>query len=306
VRITSRDDVSRPLPDLRALFGEPILEQVELDPGFDDHGSSVFRVRTESEHVIVRSFRASQANGSFWRSLHTLFGIDPLDAREAVRAYELLAQISPIPVPGLRRTAIASGRTWLVVELMQGTPLASFGDLSDDGLHALGRGLATIHSRRFHTLGSPSGSLRYPPADFPRRLAELFRESVASGGVDGMRASMAEEMYAAAGDLAPPTEGVLVLPDIFPPQFLAYDGRVAAMIDLDAYVIGPRELDLVCLEYFVDERAAEQVARGYREIASMPSLRHVRRAYRYLFWVLEMNPMALDIDRWLSWPAAFD
>ena len=72
-------------------------------------------------------------------------------------------------------------------------------------------------------------------------------------------------MCAAAAELMPPTEGALVLADIFPPQFLHEDGRIVAMIDIDAYVVGPRELDFVCLEYFVDERAAQLIAGGYRE-----------------------------------------
>lgn len=84
-------------PDLQELFDAPILEQVELDPGFADHGSSVFRVRIADEHVVARLFRAAQASGPFWGSLRGLFATDPLAASEAVAGYGLLWQISPIP-----------------------------------------------------------------------------------------------------------------------------------------------------------------------------------------------------------------
>ena len=288
--------------DLQELFEDPIVELAELDPGFADHGSSVFCVRTAREHVIARSFRAAGAGGSFWSTLRALFGIDPRVASEAGATYALLSETSPIPVPGLRRAAMAAGREWLVVELMSGAPLTSFAELSDDGLRGLGRGLATIHRRRFDTLGSPSGSLRYPPADFPRRLAELFRKAA---DADPANAAMADEMSAAAAALPPPEAGALVLPDIFPPQFLARDGRVSAIVDLDAYVVGPRELDLVGLECFLDDRGAAHVARGYREIAELPALEHVRRAYRYFLWVLDMNPSALDVDRFMDLPSPF-
>jgi aminoglycoside phosphotransferase (APT) family kinase protein len=112
-------------------------------------------------------------------------------------------------------------------------------------------------------------------------------------------------MCAAAAGLPAPTEGALVLADIFPPQFLHEDGRIVALIDVDAYVVGPRELDFVCLEYFVDERAAQLIARGYREAGPLPALEPVRPVYRFFFWVLTMNPLALGYDRWMSWPAAF-
>jgi hypothetical protein len=288
--------------DLQELFDDPILELAELDPGFADHGSSVFEVRTAREHVIARSFRSAGAGGSFWSTLRALFGIDPRVASEAVPIYELLSEISPIPVPGLRRVGTASGRAWLVVELMTGAPLTSFAELSGDGLRELGRGLATIHRRRFDTLGSPSGSLRYPPEDFPRRLAKLVRTAAGAGLID---AALAGEMCAAAGELPPPAAGALVLPDIFPPQFLARDGRVTAIVDVDAYVVGPRELDLVGLELFLDEVTAAHVARGYREIAELPALESVRRVYRYFLWVLDMNPTVLDVDGFVDRPAPF-
>ncbi len=283
-------------PKLQELFDDPILEQVELASPFADHGSSVYRVRTAGEHVVVRSFRPAGLDDPFWRSGRALFGIDPVARSELLALYALLSDVSPIAIPEVQRAGVAGGRTWLVVALVQGTPLERFDELSDDGLVELGRALATIHERRFDTFGNPSGSFRYPPAEFNGRVKQLFR-STADARLD--------EMCAAVDALVPPGEGSLVLLDLFAPQFLASGGRVVAMVDIDAYAVGPRELDLVCLEYFVDARAAELVARGYREIAPWPSLRRVRRAYRYLFWALDMNPMALDVDRFLSWPRVF-
>jgi aminoglycoside phosphotransferase (APT) family kinase protein len=298
-------ELDRYEPDLHALFDAPVIEQVELDPGFEDHGSSVFRVRTANEDVVARSFRAADIHGPFWGCLHALFGIDPLTAAEAVPIYRLLSDVSPIAVPQVVRVAEMHGRPWLVVDLMHGTPLRGFDELSDAGLHDFGRALATIHARRFHTLGNPSGSMRYPPADFPRRLSHVLREWDRSHPDGPLPAALAADMRAAVDQLPPPTEGALVLPDMFAPQFLEQDGRITAIVDVDAYVVGPRELDLVGLEYFVDARTAPLIARGYREIAPLPPLRRVRRAYRYLLWVLTMNPMALDVHRWTAWPEAF-
>ena len=293
-------------PDLQELFDEPVLEQVELDPGFEDHGSSVFRVRTTREHVVVRSFRAEHVGGPFWGGLHTLFGIRPLETSEVLAVYGLLAKASPIAVPGVLRTGAAGGRDWLVVELMAGTPLASFDQLSDDGLVDLGRAIATIHRHEFATLGNVSGTLRYEPADFPRRLARFFRAPVDGHPDPTALAPLVDTICAAIAELPPPSRGVPVLVDLFPPQFLHHDGRAVAMVDVDAYVIAPRELDLVCLEYFVDERTAALLARGYREIAPLPRLDGVRSVYRYLLFALTMNPMGLDLDRWVSWPTAFE
>jgi aminoglycoside phosphotransferase (APT) family kinase protein len=292
-------------PDLQDLFVERIYEQVELDSGFDDHGSSVFRVRTASEHVVVRSFRDELAQGPFWGCLHELFGVDPRATSEVVGLHALLSTISPIPVPRVLRVGEAADRTWLVVELMPGARLERFDELSDAALLAFGRGLAAIHRSRFSTLGNPSATLRYPAAEFPRRLAGALRRSVERYPECAAARPLLDEMSAAAAALAPPAEGALVLADLFPPQFLHEGGRLAALIDIDAYVIGPRELDFVCLEYFVDTRAAAILAAGYSELAALPPLQAVRRVYRYFLWVLTMNPRGLEIDRWMRWPAAF-
>ncbi len=292
--------------DLQSLFVDRVLAQVELDPGFADHGSTVFRVRTAHEHVVARSFRADDLGGAFWGTLHTLFGIDPLDPTEAASVYALLSEVSPIAVPRVHRSGVIGGRAWLVVELMDGKPLADFDELSDEGLRAFGRALATIHSRRFATLGTPSGSQRYEPDEFPDRVTRAVRHAVAVHPEAAMPAAMLDDMGATLAGLAPPDGGSLVLADMFAPQFLAQDGRIVALVDVDAYVVGPRELDLVGLEYFLDARCASLVAGGYREVAELPLLRDVRRAYRYLLWALTMNPRALDVQRWMAWPPAFE
>lgn len=292
-------------PDLRSLFDAPVLEQVELVPDFEDHGSSVFRVRTASEHVVVRAFRAPAVDGPFWGCLNALFGIDPRSAAEAASIYGLLGTVSPFPVPRVLRIGKVSGREWLVVELMAGAPMVSFGELSDDGLQSFGRGLASIHARRFATFGNPSGSVRYAPAEFPARLTAALREAAKFHPQGPLSDRLLDDACAAIARLPVPDAWSLVLPDLFPPQFLHSEGQIVAFVDVDAYVIGPRELDLVVLEYFVDARSAALIASGYVEVAPLPELRDVRRAYRLFLWVLTMNPLALDEAQWMAWPQPF-
>lgn len=292
-------------PNLQELFDRPILEQDELDPGVEDHGSLVVRVRTSREHVIVRAFRRDAVEGPFWGNLQTLFGVNPLVASEVVPIHSLLAAISPIPVPRVLRVGTAEDREWLVVQLMQGSPLKDFNDLSDDGLIEFGRNLGSIHMRRFDMLGNPSGSVRFPLSEFHRRLAETFRHS-ADSYPEGKRLSgMVDDMCAAATELPPPIEGALVMPDIFSGQFLQRERRIVAMIDVDAYVVGPRELDFICLEFFIDGRAGALISQGYSEICPLPRLDQVRPVYRYFFRLLTMIPTDLDVEEWMTWPESF-
>ena len=53
--------------DLRFLFEEPIIEIRKLSPGYDDHASDVWLVKTENQEVVVRSSRMiEEPNNDFW------------------------------------------------------------------------------------------------------------------------------------------------------------------------------------------------------------------------------------------------
>ncbi|WP_165990025.1 phosphotransferase [Streptomyces sp. YIM 98790] len=293
---------------VRELFDPPVLELAEVVPDSGEHGSLVFRVRTAREHVIARTFRLPEATGPFWGTLRTLFGTNPLDVSEVVAAHRLLGPVSPIPVPGVLRVRTAGSRGWVVVELMPGSRLRTFAELSDGGLAEFGRSLAGIHARASGSLGTPSGSVRFAPGAFPGRLAAVLRGAAGkraggtgpgSGGDSGW-----EAVAAAAAALPPPEAGVPVMPDISPGQFLRRRGRITAMVDVDAYVLGPRELDLVFLEFFVDDRAAALIARGYRDVLPFPRLARVRAVYRRLGRLLRIRE-DLGPGEWPAWPEFF-
>lgn len=288
-------------PDLQGLFADPIRAVEQLDPGIEDHGSLVFRVTTEREIAIARSFRLNEVAGPFWGNLRLLFGLEPVRASEVAAVFRLLGAMSPIPVPSVMRSGAANGREWVVVELMRGTPLDAFATLDDRGLVEFGRALATIHARRFDTLGTPSGSVRFPPGEFPGRLARTLRAALVS---HPGQAAFAVEMCERAERLAPPKGGALVMPDIAPWQFLRRGRRITALIDVDAYVVGPRELELVFLEYFVDERAAELIGCGYERVLELPPLGAARAVYRVLGYVLDILP-GIELETWMGWPERF-
>lgn len=53
--------------DLQFLFNEQIREISELSPGYKDHASDVWLVKTDSQEVVVRSSRMmDEPNNDFW------------------------------------------------------------------------------------------------------------------------------------------------------------------------------------------------------------------------------------------------
>jgi hypothetical protein len=297
--------------DLQPLFDARIREQTYLDPGYSGHASDVWLVRTATEEAVVRASRVGggQPGGTmyeFWWGCHHLFGIDPRRVFDQEPLNACLNRVSPIPAPRVLRKGHLEGRPVVVVERMPGAALQSFRGQPAALLEEFGAALARVHAFRFAECGSPTGGFRYPPAEFPGRLVETMRQMVAREyqGEPRIRAEL-EGICRAAAALPPPDAGALALIDIGPEQFLTDGRRVTAVVDTEAYVIGPRELDFIGLEYSLDAQSAAPFLAGYRSVLPPPDLSQVRRVYRYLYRLLGVKGQ-VDLDPWLGWPPLFD
>jgi fructosamine-3-kinase len=292
--------------DLQGLFDEPILEQTYFDPGYSGHASDVWLVRTPSGAAVARAIRGSELGGSFWSGCRHLFDIDPRRVFDLEPLNAQLAEISPIPAPRVLRKGILDSRQWVVVEYMPGRTLETFRGQPPEMLEQFGHALARIHSRRFADYGSPSGHARYPLDGFFTRLVETLRMLVSRFYSDDRRINDAlEPICQAALRLPPPSSAALVMVDLDVCQFLSDGARITAVVDTEGYVVGPRELDLIALEYLLDQAGAAAFKRGYQGMLPLPDLAPVRTIYRYLYLLLEVQGQA-DLDEWMQWPNLLD
>ncbi len=287
--------------DLQPLFDEPILAQEYLDPGYSGHASDVWRVRTASGVVVVRAYRWGGPGGPFWGGLHQLFGIDPSQVWDLDPLNARLTSLSPVPAPRVLRKGVLEGRQFVIVEHMPGGPLDDFKTQPDGLLEELGYTLARLHSHSSPYYGHPAGHVRHPVSSWGTRLAETMRTLVQTLDVYDQRVEDMLEPICLAAQQIVLTEPVLVMPDIDPRQFLADGTRLTAIVDTEAYVVGPREIDLLALEYVLDQRTAAAFSRGYQAVQPLPDLEPVRTVYRYLLRLLEVQG-AVDLDEWMNWP----
>jgi aminoglycoside phosphotransferase (APT) family kinase protein len=241
----------------------------------------------------------------FWWGCHHLFGIDPRRVFDLEPLNACLNRVSPIPAPRVLRQGHLEGRPFVVVERMPGTALPSFRDQPAALLEEFGAALAWVHSFRFTECGSPTGCFRYPLTEFHDRLVETMQQMVEREyqGEPRIRAEL-EGICRAAGQLPPPDAGALVLVDIGAEQFLTDGRRLTAVVDTEAYVIGPRELDFIGLEYSLDAQSAAPFLAGYRSVLPPPNLSQVRHVYRYFYRLLGVKGQ-VDLDQWLGWPSLF-
>lgn len=263
-------------------------------------------MRTSTEEVVVRASRLTgEPENDFWWGLWCLFGTDPRRVFELKVIHHYLADFGSISVPRVIRMGYVEGRPHIVVERMHGHTLRSFSALPDNALRDPGRALARIQSHEFDWCGSPGDTLRYAPVEFHRRLASTMEQLVVRfyRGNTEIEAQL-RPMCEAALALPAPKAGALVMADMDRSQFLTDGVQLTALVDTEAYVVAPRELDLIGMEYVLDTRGAAFVAEGYREVLPLPDVSAVRRVYRYFCRLIRIQG-AVRLDKWLAWPNLF-
>jgi aminoglycoside phosphotransferase (APT) family kinase protein len=293
--------------DLQPLFTAPVLRQTLFPDVHPGQASNVWLVETPEESVIVRNTRMNVEPGDpFWWGGRDLFGVDPTNVPALAEINRTLKALSSIPVPSVLRTGFIDGTPYAVVERMEGMVLRSFQDLPPAALVQLGEAIARIHARSFAECGALTGTVRYPVAEFHERMVRTMRGLVERFYADQAAiAGLLDAMCQRAEQLPRPGSASLVMLDMDPTQFLTDGTRITALVDTEVYVQAPRELDLVAMEYLLDEAGSRAFATGYRQVLPLPGLSAVRPVYRYLYRLMEVQG-SVDIQQWMDWPAWFD
>ncbi len=196
-------------------------------------------------------------------------------------------------------------RAYAVVELLPGTTLRTFTELSDDELRKFGRNLAKVHSCKFNYWGNPAGTFAVEMHLVNSHVVRSMKRIVDEFYLDNRKiVEYLPEMQRILRDMPAPENSSFVLFDIDPTQFLVDHGIITGLVDTEAYVIAPREFDFIALEYVLNGRSAELISEGYETIMALPDLKPVRTVYRYLCRLLEIQGDD-DMDDWLVQPILF-
>jgi aminoglycoside phosphotransferase (APT) family kinase protein len=292
--------------DFRSFFTKQILEQTYIDPRYAGHGSDIWRVATASEIVIIRTFREEERKGPFWIGCHHLFGLEARDIFSLGQTNAILAQMIPLPVPQTLRKGIIDDRPFVILEYMPGITLDMFTSLSESALEHFGRVLAHTHAHVYSYHGTLDGHTRYPLSTFNTHLCKVMNTLVQLFHAhDHKIHAYLHSICETAAYLPALQIGVPILIDINPSQYLMDKKGLTALVDTEAYVIGPREFDFIALEYSLNRREAGAFMKGYGSVIHPPDLSVVRSVYRYLYRLLEVRDV-IDIDIWMSHPPVFD
>jgi len=291
---------------LQPLFHEPIEQIAYLDPGYSGHASDVWLVKTASEEQVVRASRWTEApNREFWWGCLDLFGIDPRRMLHFQANAAMLSSIEDIPVPRVQAHVTMGDREYLVVEKMYGSACPPFAGQSDKLLRQLGVWLARVHTQRCDYFGNLALTQTDRIQCFHDRLSETVRQLVERDYADDSKITgKLDAMIRELGSLSVPDHFCPVFIDLDSSQFLVQDGMLSAVVDVEAYAVGPRELDFVGLEYVLDERSAASFLEGYSTVLAPPDISDYRAVYRYFYRLLGVQG-SVDLDEWFAQRALF-
>jgi hypothetical protein len=161
--------------------------------------------------------------------------------------------------------------------------------------YQLGQYIGWLHSHEFSGYGVYSDSLEL------KNGSGLIRDVIDSMGKitdEYWNANQqVKEFYNSIDKLIPTQNELfsLIMPDISGNQFVYSDNlkRISAVVVLDAYVVGPINLELTVLEMCLTDHISFQ--EGYQQYCSLPRFDDFRRFYRFFLYLNDpWNPMELN------------
>jgi aminoglycoside phosphotransferase (APT) family kinase protein len=300
-------------------MGEALLRAVRLgaERALGEPVDSVERIALNSNHV----FRLVTTSGSryslrvprleaggltpFWQYLQDTFGLlygaQLLSTEPLTRAIQ---EDGLVQAPRLVATITVGAKPGYLSTWVDGTAREP-GDFPDTSqVHEqLGHYLARLHLRRYDTYGTLAEQ-GLDASEFVARTNASMRRTITrfwshrpdfSDWYDRHASTMSPGVF--SGHLSP------IMPDIGADQFVYRDGRLAGVVDLDSYVVGPRELELAGVELCLTR--PEDFRRGYEAVLPLPQFEVFRSYCR--FWVLVCEAAGdPDIEQFLTRRAYFD
>lgn len=234
----------------------------------------------------------------FWLGMNTLFSADfPNSLGNIKMVYLRLTENSLLTIPPF---VAAESETFVLAKWLDGDVVSS-DKVTDQMVIQLAGQLSQFHQLTQATWG-PFHQASIATEQWSERLQltlELLAENHSITIPDDLMRTAVEQVKSIQIE-----QFVPIMPDLRWDQFLHKNGRLTALVDLDAFVYGPRELELALLEYLLDERQAIIFAKHYQHVHALPDMSQLRLAYRLLLFLMTVLGED-DIDGWMQAPTRF-
>lgn len=267
---------------------------------FEDSTHQIWRCETDIGRLMLKICQhRNLEQSSCWQVINQLFGRNlPAEMGRIGDIQQQLVRDGRLPVPELIAcgSQTATSSAFMLNRFVSGKMLTAE-MLSDDLIAQLARHIASLHAQK----GEQWGDLSRPQYHADAWPQALLKTLVRQAGEQGI----AEPWLPLAVSQVERVNPVIFAPIMLDnrwDQYLVEEGTISALVDIDAFVCGPPELELVLLEYQMEQQQADVFAKNYQAILPMPALNEVRICYRFLLFLMHALGEA-DLDRWMRHPA---
>lgn len=297
------------------IFTSKIFKVTPINPGYGNT-NDVYLMNTNTGNYILKVLKDIYPNSSvFWRGLNNLFEANHEATYQNLdNLSDYLKKLTVVSVPKIIKTEASFHnpiqKPYMIVEMMQGIPIPHESEISNqlaksgEVAYQLGQLLSKIHAQKFDYFGNISGT-GLPLSKFPLKLAETIRKlaSTRKASQNKQIQQMLPFFLKQAENMPVPKSTGLIMLDLWPSQFLAGDHNFSALIDIESYVVGPIELELVLVELWLGKH--DKFKEAYLEKGAIwPNFEAQRELYRYFIYLLYDCP-ELGVETCLSSEALF-
>ncbi|HSH86263.1 MAG TPA: phosphotransferase [Methylophilus sp.] len=261
---------------------------------FEDSTHQLFYCQTaDGEMVLKVCNQATIRRSSFWSGANRLFAADfPNSLGNIHFTHHFLEQSGGLTVPDF---VAASANRYILTRFLNGKDLETE-NITDQWVIQLAEHIAKLHQCSYPGWGTLHAP-QFSAADWASRLHDTL-VFLAKQHDTMMAEPLLAEMSVHATNIQE-TGFVPVMLDLRWDQFRCLGTNNLALIDLDAFVIAPRALDLVLLEYVLTSAQLVVFKQRYTQTHSWPEHTKNTRCYQLLLFLMNVLGES-DLANWMQ------
>ncbi len=276
-----------------------LIDEAEaMQTKFEDSTHQLWHCETVDGPTILKVCDHDVVStSSFWYGMNELFGANfPNSIGQIHKTHTLLSEKGCFVVPDF---LAASASRFVLTRFLAGEDIeAKF--VTNEMVVLLAKHIAQLHQQRHQKWGDlhePAFAL----ADWKEKLLLTLRD-LAEKSTFNIPESLLSEVLVQVTRLRE-VDFVPIMLDLRWDQFRILDSKEAgypiALIDLDAFAIGPRALELVLLEYVLTAEQFDLFRTQYTLECDWPDYSQQKASYQLLLFL--MNVLGeTDIQRWMK------
>lgn len=276
--------------DLPKLLVAPIA----IPSQFKDSTHQVWHCQTADGEMVLKVCNPTTVTKSaFWLGLNHLFGADfPNSLGDIKRTHDFLQQNGALKVPAI---VASNANRFVLTRFLAGQDVDS-AHVDEQTVVRLAKHIASLHLQANHHWGSFLAPT-FTAQDWALRLQNTI-QYLAEQASTPIDVRWLAELFKKSGDIQE-TSFVPMMFDLRWDQLRYCDDQALALIDLDAFVIAPKNLDLVLIANLLSPAQWRLFKQQYEMVLAWPDYSQQQPCYQLLLFLMQVFGET-NLARWMK------